>query len=211
MYLNEGSYNPCMKKRKLVFLAEKFAKKAHEGQRQVTGKPYFEHPKEVARLLKNLGQDEEVISAGYLHDVVEDCGISLKEVKIKFGAKVAFLVEGMSWIKSNGKKDFDASCKKFTNFSKKEPALILIKLADMTANLPNLSEPSHREWIVNKSYPRNMTFYIPFMRAVGMNKQSKKIVDEFHKYTKKPIKSVLYDYISKAELKKIKSKLPLIS
>lgn len=197
-----------MGKDEIIILAEKFSKKFHEGQKQVTGKPYFEHPQEVARLLKSWGQDNEIVAAGCLHDVIEDCNVSLTEIENMFGKRVAYLVDGMSNIRtSEGGKDFDATYRKFADHALQEPALLLIKLADMTANIPNLAEPSHREWVINKSYPRNMIFYIPFLKAVGLNKQADRIVKEFHKYTRAQIKSVLQDYISKENLDMIKNKL----
>lgn len=197
--------------KKKITIAEEFAKKAHEGQKQATGEPYFEHPKAVAELLKKWKQNEEVISAGYLHDVVEDCNVSLEELKEKFGKKVAYLVDGMSWVRSSdSSKDFDVTYRKFATYAKKEPALVLIKLADMTSNIPNISVPSHREFVINKSYPRNMLFYIPFLKAVGLIKEADKIIKEFHKYTQAKVKSVLYDYISKEELKTIKNKIKLL-
>ena len=70
----------------LIKRSEKFAKKCHSGQKQATGRPYFEHPKKVVELLKRWNQtNEEVISAAYLHDVVEDCNIKLSEIRKKFG------------------------------------------------------------------------------------------------------------------------------
>jgi GTP diphosphokinase / guanosine-3',5'-bis(diphosphate) 3'-diphosphatase len=189
--------------------AEQFARKIHKGQKQVTGKPYVDHPIKVASLLKSWKQDDEIIIAGLLHDVVEDCDVSLKEIEKKFGKRVAYLVDGMSWIrnKKSRKKEWDATYKKFAKYSKKEPVLVLIKAADMLSNIPNMHVEKHREWVINKSYPRNMTFYIPFLKSVGLVDEANKIVSEFHKYTRGEVKSVLYDYISKEELGKIMERL----
>jgi len=191
----------------LIKEAEIFAKKAHEGQKQVTGKPYFEHPKKVVEYLKKWNQDEGVISAGYLHDVVEDCNTSLEEIKKKFGERVAFLVEWMSWVITAGKKDLDLTYKRFSTFAIREPSLVLIKTADILSNLPNISHPSIREWVINKSYPRNMGFYVPFIEEVGLERFSNQITKEFHKFTTSSVKSVLYDYISKKDLQLLKEKI----
>ncbi len=189
--------------------AEKFAREVHKGQKQVTGKPYVDHPIKVASLLKKWKQDDEIIIVGLLHDVVEDCDVPLKEIRKKFGKRVAYLVDGMSWIrnKKSRKKEWDATYKKFVKYSKKEPALVLIKTADMLSNIPNIHVKKHRDWVINKSYPRNMTFYIPFMKSVGLDNEANKITKEFHKYTKKEIESVLSQYINKKELNGIKEKL----
>jgi len=200
-----------MNPKDILYEAEQFAKKAHHKQKQITGKPYFEHPKKVAILLKNWEQEDGVIMAGYLHDVVEDCNISLDKIEKLFGKRVTKLVDGMSWIKDkkSGKKDLDATYKKFSKISKKEPAILLIKLADMISNIPNVCEPSHREWIVTKSYPRVMSFYIPFLEAVGLGKQTKVIVKSYNKYVNTPVKSILFKYITQKEINKIRARIKI--
>ena len=73
--------------------AHLFALRAHQGQtRKYTGEPYIVHPEAVARKLKELELDEEAIAAALLHDVVEDCGITLKELEDTFGLGVSNLV-----------------------------------------------------------------------------------------------------------------------
>jgi GTP pyrophosphokinase len=191
--------------------AEQFARKSHKGQKEVTGKPYVDHPIKVASLLKKWGQDNGVICAGLLHDVVEDCNISLKEIKNKFGERVAYLVDAMSFILRirNGKrkKDMDATYKKFARAIKKEHSLAYIKTADMLSNIPNIHEPSHREFIINKSYPRLKMFWLPLIKEVGFKEEAKEIEKNFNKYTKRRVKSELYNYLSKEELKNIKKKI----
>jgi (p)ppGpp synthase/HD superfamily hydrolase len=81
----------------LVRKAHEFAKVAHEGvYRKWSGEPYVEHPARVAAMLEELGFPEKVIAAAYLHDVVEDCGISLAELAEKFSPEVAALVAEVS-------------------------------------------------------------------------------------------------------------------
>ena len=50
----------------------------------------------VASLVLEAGGDEDLAIAALLHDVVEDCGgvPMLKEVRRRFGARVAKVVEG---------------------------------------------------------------------------------------------------------------------
>ena len=195
----------------LIKEIERFTRKAHKGQRQATGKPYIQHPLEVASLLKKWKQEDEVISAGILHDTVEDCDISLSEIKKKFGKRVAFLVDGMSWtlVKRGGKqvKDEPATKQKFVDYSKKDPSLVLIKLADMISNIPNIRAKSQRKFIIEKAYPRAKSFWLPFMKAVGFSEQAKRIEKEYNRYNRKRVNSVLYDYISKKDLKKIRNNL----
>jgi len=78
--------------------AKKFAIKAHKGQVRKSDpeKPMIVHPINVAQILKQYNFDENVISAGYLHDVVEDTHYELKDIKDIFGEDIASLVCGAS-------------------------------------------------------------------------------------------------------------------
>ena len=73
--------------------AQQLATKAHENQtRKNSSEPYIEHPKRVAMLLKEAGFPEEVVIAGYLHDVVEDTPITIEDIRDQFGEEVAEIV-----------------------------------------------------------------------------------------------------------------------
>jgi GTP pyrophosphokinase len=74
-----------------------FAAEKHAGQtRKASGIPYLAHLMGVASLVLEFGGDEDMAIAGLLHDVVEDCGGApmLQEVRRRFGARVAKIVEG---------------------------------------------------------------------------------------------------------------------
>src|SRR5680860_1598569 len=66
--------------RELVIRAFKYAEEAHKNQQRKSGEPYIIHPYNVALILADLGADAETISAGLLHDTVEDTGITLKNI-----------------------------------------------------------------------------------------------------------------------------------
>ena len=71
-----------------------FALKAHEGQRRKSGEPYLEHPLQIALILAELQLDAAALGAALLHDVSEDCGVSISQITTKFGPEVAKLVDG---------------------------------------------------------------------------------------------------------------------
>jgi (p)ppGpp synthase/HD superfamily hydrolase len=74
-----------------------FAAKKHAGQtRKASTIPYIAHLMGVASLVLEFGGDEDMAIAALLHDVVEDCGGApmLKEVRRKFGSRVAKIVDG---------------------------------------------------------------------------------------------------------------------
>lgn len=76
---------------------------AHEGQSRKgdSASPYVTHPMHVALMLARFGLDDDVIAAGLLHDVVEDCpSWTLERVQAEFGAHVAGIVGQLTEDKS---------------------------------------------------------------------------------------------------------------
>jgi (p)ppGpp synthase/HD superfamily hydrolase len=79
-------------RRAFLFAAEK-----HSGQaRKASTIPYIAHLMGVSSSVLEFGGDEDMAIAALLHDVVEDCGGTpmLKEVRRRFGSRVAKIVEG---------------------------------------------------------------------------------------------------------------------
>lgn len=75
--------------------ARVFATAAHAavGQlRKYTHEPYIVHPAEVVSTLKTVPHTEAMVAAAWLHDVVEDTGVTLELVRAEFGDEVATLV-----------------------------------------------------------------------------------------------------------------------
>ena len=77
----------------LVSEAIVFSTKAHDGmRRRKSDTPYVLHPMEVGVIVGSMTDDQEVIAAAVLHDVVEDAEISIEEIGTRFGARVMELV-----------------------------------------------------------------------------------------------------------------------
>ena len=77
----------------LVSEAIVFSTTAHDGmRRRKSDAPYILHPMEVAAIIGTMTDNQNVIAAGVLHDVVEDAGIKIEEIGEKFGARVMKLV-----------------------------------------------------------------------------------------------------------------------
>ena len=74
----------------LITEAREFATKAHEGQlRNYNGSPYILHPERVAKRFSRMAvATNSAIAAAWLHDVVEDCGVTGDEIGQRFGATV---------------------------------------------------------------------------------------------------------------------------
>ncbi len=80
-----------------------YATVMHQGKMRKLGSiPYILHPMEVAQILSTMTDDQDVITAGILHDVVEDTDGTLVEIEKRFGERVAFLVSSESENKYEG-------------------------------------------------------------------------------------------------------------
>ena len=82
----------------LIGEAFDFSRQAHRGQRRKSGDPFFEHCIQVALILAEQGLDSITVAAALLHDTVEDAGVSIEELRNRFGGEIADLVDGVSKI-----------------------------------------------------------------------------------------------------------------
>ena len=79
----------------LVTRARVFATAAHAavGQlRKYTFEPYIVHPAEVAKIVESVDGTPEMVAAAWLHDTVEDTGVTIETIRAEFGEEVAELV-----------------------------------------------------------------------------------------------------------------------
>ena len=78
----------------LVSEAITFAVRAHDGmRRKKSDAPYILHPMEAAVIVGTMTDDQALIAAAALHDVVEDAGVTLREIEERFGGRVRELVQ----------------------------------------------------------------------------------------------------------------------
>ena len=82
--------------RELVQRAYRVADRAHEGQKRASGEPYINHCLAVAMILAEMRVPPSVVSAGLLHDTVEDTSVTLKDIQRDFGDEIASLVDGVT-------------------------------------------------------------------------------------------------------------------
>ena len=123
-----------------VAAAYEFAARAHSGQkRKYTGEPYIVHPVEVATILAGIGcEDEDMLCAALLHDVVEDCEVQIEQIEAEFGKRVAELVWGLTDDKIEGnratRKRHDLERLKETS-----PDVKTIKCCDLVSNTRDIA------------------------------------------------------------------------
>ena len=114
----------------LVSEAIAFAVKAHDGMRRKKSEsPYILHPMEAAVIVGTMTDDQNLIAAAALHDVVEDAGITIEEIEEKFGPRVRELVESETEDKRADRPPTE------TWRIRKEESLAVLKNADDVAVL----------------------------------------------------------------------------
>jgi len=113
-----------------------FATAAHGDQkRKYTGEPYIQHPIEVAEIVKTVTDDQDVIAAAILHDVVEDTPVTLGGIRIAFGDRVAGFVAEVTDV--SRPQDGNRAKRKAMDrdhLAKASPQGQTIKLADLISN-----------------------------------------------------------------------------
>ncbi len=124
--------------------ALEFAKQKHSGQTRKHGTPYIEHPLSVALVLAGWGYNgEDLLVSAVLHDVVEDCGVTIQCISDHFGEQVA------STVKLLTKEKTDQEVKSgligyYESLTSSRPAC-LIKVADRLDNVKSLSHLDEQE------------------------------------------------------------------
>lgn len=125
----------------LINKAYNFAEYAHEGQKRLSGEPYFIHPFETAKILASLGMDTGTIISGLLHDVLEDTKVTEKKIEEEFGSEILFLVNGVTQLKTlkyHGHERYVESLRKFFFAMASDLRVVIIKFADRLHNLRTL-------------------------------------------------------------------------
>ena len=162
-----------------------YSEEAHEGQLRKDGQPYISHPLSVAGILADLQMDQDSIITGFLHDVVEDTSVSLKEIQKEFGPQVAFLVDGVT--KISRMKFRNVQHKQSENIRKmivamgKDVRVILVKLADRLHNMRTLSYmPQEKQLLVADE---TLEIYAPLASRLGMNELKTELEDLSFKHS----------------------------
>ncbi len=168
----------------LIKKAYVFSAQAHRGQQRKSGEPYLVHPLEVTHLLCQLKLDEFALSAGILHDTVEDTDTTIDEIEKLFGKEVAELVDGVTKL---SKLEFtNTHEKQAENFRKmlvamaKDLRVILVKLADRLHNMRTLEymKPAKQELISRET----IEIYAPLANRLGIGWIKTELEDLAFKY-----------------------------
>lgn len=111
----------------------KFFATVKHGDQHYAGIPYTHHLQSVEYVLRRFGiESHEMLTAAWLHDVCEDCGVKKKEIKEMFGSEVAELVDAVTNVPGPNRKVRAA-----LTYPKIRalPLAVTLKLADRIANV----------------------------------------------------------------------------
>jgi len=146
--------------------------KYHKGQVRMSGEPYLTHPLEVANILAELKLDVVTVTAGLLHDVLEDTLMSPEELRKQFGDEVYLLVDGVTkiaqvYLTSRQQKQAE-NFRKMLLAMVSDIRVLFVKLADRLHNMRTLQylAPDRRERISLET----LEIYAPLAHRLGMAK-----------------------------------------
>lgn len=168
----------------MVLRAFSLAKRAHEGQKRMSGEPYIIHPCHVANILLDLGMDAETVSAGFLHDVLEDTDVPRETLVEEFGEEVTSLVDGVTKLtklqfKSKAQAEAE-NLRKMLLAMAKDLRVIIIKFADRLHNMRSLDYMSEESQIATAR--ETMEIYAPLAARLGMSRIKGELEDISMRY-----------------------------
>ena len=168
----------------LVDRAYALAAAAHEGQFRRSGEPYICHPLSVARILVELGMDGESVAAALMHDVAEDTAVSIDEIRQKFGAQVALLVDGVTKLTqitfSNVEDRQAENLRKMLLAMSQDVRVMIIKLCDRLHNMRTgdaWPEQKRRDKALE-----TMEVYAPIAHRLGISNIKEELEDRSLRY-----------------------------
>lgn len=130
--------------------AQAFAETAHDGQirKGRNAEPYIAHVAEVAAAVAAFGGSDEQVVAAWLHDTVEDCGVTLATLAAEFGAEVAALVAELTDDKSLPKAERKRL--QIVNAPGKSQAVALVKICDKMSNVRTVADSPPVHWSMER-------------------------------------------------------------
>jgi len=172
--------------RELIEKAFRIANEAHWNMRRKSGEPYIIHPICVAKIVnQEIGLGAKSIATALLHDVVEDTGYSLDDIRKEFGPKIASLIDGLTKISGTYNKGSSSSMQA-ENFRRMlltisdDLRVILIKIADRLHNMRTLeSMPENKKM---KVAGETIFLYAPLANRLGLYAIKSELEDLSFKY-----------------------------
>ena len=167
--------------------AYEYADYLHAGQTRQSGEPYIIHPLNVAYILCEMSgnhADVDTICAALLHDTLEDCKVTKKDIEVMFNSDVANLVDGVTKISrmnfSSKAEQNLANTRKIINGITSDVRIIIIKLADRLHNMRTLDYKS--PFKQKENAVETMEIFIPLAYYIGEYRIKSELEDLAFKY-----------------------------
>ncbi len=160
---------------------------AHDGQQRKSGEPYIVHPILVAAITAAFSNDETMVQAALLHDVVEDTHFDIEDLEREFGDDVAHMVEGLTKIVEIRDEELAPSgsderlinsaltFRKMLIASIKDIRVLVIKLCDRLHNMLTLDAltPQKQKRIAEET----LVVYAPIAHRLGISRLKNHLED----------------------------------
>ncbi|HHE05649.1 MAG TPA: bifunctional (p)ppGpp synthetase/guanosine-3',5'-bis(diphosphate) 3'-pyrophosphohydrolase, partial [Epsilonproteobacteria bacterium] len=160
---------------------------AHDGQTRKSGEPYIVHPILVAAITAVFSNDETMVQAALLHDVVEDTSFTIEDLEDAFGEDVSHMVEGLTKIIEIRDEELVASdsnerlinsaltFRKMLIASVKDVRVLVIKLCDRLHNMLTLDalRPEKQRRIAEET----LVVYAPIAHRLGIARLKNRLED----------------------------------
>ena len=187
--------------------AYEFARLKHAGQVRKYGEPYIIHPLNVALILAKIYADYETISAGLMHDVLEDCDCSVEEMEDEFGVNITRLVTGVTRL---SRINFSTENEYLIDYYKKiivgmseDVRVIIIKLADCLHNMRTLwALPEDRQ---KAKAHETLDIFAPIAHHLGIHKIKSELEDLSLRYLKPDVFYDIAEKLNKTKLERDKT------
>ena len=156
-----------------------FATHSHQEQFRKSGDPYIIHPILVAVIVAKITEDEAMVMAALLHDVVEDTPVTIEEIEQRYGVDVAHLVGGLTKIDTIRDENLISSTsdeklivsalsfRKMLLASIKDVRVLVVKLCDRLHNMLTLEalNPQKQARIAEET----LVVYAPVAHRLGIS------------------------------------------
>jgi len=165
---------------------------AHKGQTRKSGEPYIVHPILVAAITAKISNDEMMIQAALLHDVVEDTSCTIEDLEREFGDDVAHMVEGLTKIIEIRDEELipsgsderlinsALSFRKMLIASIKDVRVLVIKLCDRLHNMLTLEALSFEKQ--KRIAEETIVVYAPIAHRLGISRLKNRLEDLSFRY-----------------------------
>ena len=165
---------------------------AHKGQVRKSGEPYIVHPILVAAITAKVSNDEMMVQAALLHDVVEDTNATIEDLEREFGYDVAHMVEGLTKIVEIRDEELipsgsderlinsALSFRKMLIASIKDVRVLVIKLCDRLHNMLTLEALSSEKQ--KRISEETIVVYAPIAHRLGISKLKNYLEDLSFRY-----------------------------